>query len=182
MAFFAIKDDNKLKEIITFLIKETNIPKIRQKLNLYSDEFEITFLDNQIYMKQEKDKKNVYVKNKNLKSFFKIISLNNKRLFQMEDSVLLDFGDCQIILNDFYGNFIMTNNHFIQNKIKEMFNVEVYNDVDDYKLLRPAKKEKIFDEVGNLNGTIKQYAIKVGLDIRSSSSSLKIRISNLSNK
>lgn len=43
------------------------------------------------------------------------------------------------------------------------------------------KAQYLFDQIGNLNAIIKNYSVKVGLDIRSTSTSLRLRLSNISN-
>lgn len=44
-----------------------------------------------------------------------------------------------------------------------------------------ASPEFLFDDIGNLNKKIKTYANMTGLDIRSNSASMRIRLSNISN-
>lgn len=67
------------------------------------------------------------------------------------------------------------------NEICTKFNLEHIEKLDEHKPIFMTKPENLFDNVGNLNEKIKKYSNLTGLDIRSNSGSMKIRLSNRSN-
>lgn len=183
MKYIVLENENRITEIIDFLIKENGLPKIQRRLNIYSveDDVQIEILNNKICFRDSFQHKYVFVKNKNLKHFFKCVQSKNTKGFLINDIALLKFPCVNLLFNTYHGNIISTDNENILEKIKKKFHLKVYNNINEHKPVVMAEPEFLFDEIGNLNTKIKNYAYKTGLDIRSSSSSLRLRLSNLSN-
>ena len=82
MKYFAINNKREKKIIINYLITKFSLPKIQRRLNIYAedDKFQIEILDNKISYRQKDREKKIYIKNKNLKYFFKTLD-NIKKYF-----------------------------------------------------------------------------------------------------
>lgn len=183
MKYFILEKENNLTELINFLIDETNLPQIHRRLNIYSveDDNQIEILDNKVFFRDSFRNKYINIKNKNLKQFFKYVQSKNSKGFIINDIVLLKFPGIDLLFNTFHGNILSTDDEVIFEKIKQRFNFETYDNINDHIPVFMEEPEFLFDEMGNVNSKIKSYANKTGLDIRSSSASLRIRLSNLSN-
>ncbi len=184
MKYFVLEDENILVEVIDFLIKENKLPSIQRRLNIYSaseDGIMIEILNNNVFFRDTFQGKNIYVKNKNLKHFFKHIQAERNEKFLINDIVLLKFPNALILFNSYHGNILSTNDDLLVEKIKNKFNLDFYDNINKHKVKYMVDPEPLFDEMGNLNAKIKNYSNKTGLDIRSSSSSIRLRLSNLSN-
>ena len=181
MKYFILNKNTQIKKIMHFLIEKESLPKIQRRLNIFSedDNFRIEIVNNEVsYRKNDRFKK-VFVVNKNIKYFLKMFS-NDKKYF-INDINILEFKSCSIMFDTYHGTIISTENVQLCDEIENKFNITHYDGILDHKITDKPKKEKLFDNVGNLNIKIKEYAKKTGLDIRSISSSLKIRISNVGN-
>lgn len=183
MKYFILEKENNLTELIDFLIDDTNLPQIHRRLNIYSaeDDTQIEILDNKVLFRESFRNKYISIKNKNLKQFFKYVQSKNSKGFIINDIVLLKFLKVDLLFNTFHGNILSTDDDVIFEKIKQKFDFETYDNINDHIPVFMEEPEFLFDEMGNVNSKIKSYANKTGLDIRSSSASLKIRLSNLSN-
>ena len=82
MKYFAINNKREMKIITNYLITKFSLPKIQRRLNIYAedDKFQIEILDNKISYRQKDREKKIYIKNKNLKYFFKTLD-NTKKYF-----------------------------------------------------------------------------------------------------
>lgn len=185
MRYFIIQSDKDVEKVIDFLIKNIGLPSIHQRMNIYpannqNNDSQIQILDNQVYFQESKRSKFINIKNKNLKSFFRYIARNDEYFF-INDICLLQFSNCNILFDTYHGNIISTEDEKLIESIKQNFNFLFYENISEHKPISQLKKEKIFDSLENLNSKIKEYAIKTGLDIRSASPSMRIRLSNLSN-
>lgn len=181
MKYFILSKKNKLNAVLNFLIERDNLPKIQRRLNIFSedDNYRIEIVNNEVSYRNNSRLKKVYVSNKNLKYFFKMF--DNKKMYHINDITLLEFKCCSIMFNTYHGTLIATDSVDLCNEIEAKFETLHYDNILDHKVTKKPKKEYLFDEIGNLNTKIKEYAKETGLDIRSVSSSLKIRISNISN-
>jgi len=181
MKYLIINDKRKLKRIINYLIDKESLPKVQRRLNIFAsdDSYQVEVLNNVISYRTKNRSKSIFVKNKNFKYFLKM--LNNNIDCYINDISFLKFIDCSILFNTFHGTIIEFDEDPNCYYLKNEFNLEIYENINDHKYIIKPKPEKLFDEIGNLNSKIKNYGIKTGLDIRSTSSSLKLRLSNISN-
>jgi GT2 family glycosyltransferase len=183
MKYLILESEDILNEMVDYLIKEIGLPSIHKRLNIYSgdDSVQIEVLDNRVFFKGSAQSKQVVIKNKNLKHFFEHIQSQNSKGYIINDIVLLKFPYINLLFNTFHGNILSVDNDNLLEQIKQKFNLKVYDNINDHTTVCTIKTEPLFDEIGNLNSKIKKYSVKTGLDIRSSSSSIRLRLSNLSN-
>lgn len=183
MKYLIIDENINIKNIIFYLNNKLGLPRIHRRLNIFStnDDMQVEILDNNIYYVDDSKKKFNFIKNKNLKTFFKYIQNNNTCGFYINDIVLLTYDGVDFVFDTYHGNIIKTNNSSIIHYLSKKYNLQVYNNINDHKMKVELKTEYLFDEIGNFNPKIRNYANKVGLDIRSTSASLKVRLSNISN-
>lgn len=184
MKYLIINDEIKLKKIIDYLNLKLGLPQIHRRLNLFSvsNDIQVEILDNKIYFIDKTKKKFNFIKNKNLKSFFKYIQANNDKGFYINDVVLLKYNKLDLLFDTYHGNLIKIEDQKLAMLLYKKFELEKYDNINDHQtLLLSPTPEFLFDEIGNLNSKIKDYANKTGLDVRSTSASLKVRISNISN-
>lgn len=184
MKYFILENEKILEEVVDYLINETTLPSIQRRLNIYSEDdngLQIQILNNNVYFKDSYQSKFIFVKNKNLKHFFKHIQSINEKGFLVNDIVLLQFPCANLLFNTYHGNLLSIEDEELQKKIAKKFKLKMYENINEHALSCTLVPEQLFDEVGNLNKKIKEYSIRTGLDIRSSSSSIRLRLSNLSN-
>lgn len=183
MKYLILDEKNLLNEVMHFLIKEIGLPQIQRRLNIYSveNDIQIEILNNKISLWGTLRHKCIFVKNKNLKKFFQYVQSKNSKGFLINDIELLKFSSINLLFNTFHGDILSTEDIELVEKLAKIFNLKIYNNINDHKPVNIIKPEFLFDEMGNLNEKIKNYSNKTGLDIRSSSSSLRVRLSNLSN-
>lgn len=181
MKYLILNNKNISKGILNYLIEKESFPKIQRRLNVFSedDTFQIEILDNIISYRKNNRLKTVYVKNKNIKCFFQIF--DNTKKYYINDIAILKFKSCSILFDTYHGTIINIGNEELCVELEKKFNIVHYDNINDHKKIVTPKSEYLFDKVGNLNTKIKNYGIKTGLDIRSSSTSLRLRISNISN-
>ena len=181
MQYLVLKDNRKIKSIINYLIEKESLPKIQRRLNIFSknDSFQIDILNNTISYRKNDRLKKVYIRNKNIKYFLK--SLDNTKEYFINDISILEFKNCSILFNTYHGTIITLENEKLCSELTSRFDINCYNNINDHELIVKPKPEFLFDKIGNLNNKIKDYGIKTGLDIRSTSTSLKLRLSNISN-
>lgn len=185
MKYLVLENDDKLDGIIDFLIQEIGLPQIQRRLNIYSvdEDIQIEILNNKIFFRNPfQDRKYTHVKNKDLKQFFKFMQSKNTNGFLINDIVLLKFSSINLLFNTFHGNILSTDDdNYLIESIKKKFKLKSYNDMNEHTPIFTVNPEFLFDKVGSLNSKIKNYADKTGLDIRSVSSSMRLRLSNVSN-
>lgn len=183
MKYIIIDEEINLKKIIAFLNNKLGLPKIHRRLNIFSiqDDMQIEILDNKIYYVDNSKRKYNFIKNKSLKNFFKYVQSNNKCGFHINDVVLLTYVGLDLIFDTYHGNMIKSDNDKLMMNISRKYNLKVYNNINNHPIKVELQTEYLFDEIGNFNPKIRDYANKVGLDIRSTSASLKIRLANISN-
>lgn len=181
MKYLILNNKKKIKSIIDYLIDKDSLPKIQRRLNIYpeDDTFQIEILDNKINYRKDNRLKAVTIKNKNVKYFFK--ALDNTKKYYINDISILKFEYCSILFDTYHGSIVAIENEDLCYELEKKFNLKHYDSINDHEHTVTPKLESLFDEVGNLNENIKKYAIKTGLDIRSTSTSLKLRISSISN-
>ena len=181
MKYLISNSKTKTKSIINYLIKYESLPKIQRRLNIYplDDSFQIEIIDNIIKYRKEGKIKQIYIKNKNIKTFFK--TLDNNQKYYISDITILSFKSSTILFNTFHGTIISISNNKLCKELKSKYNLDCYDNIHDHEISVKRVEESLFDEIGNLNSKIKQYGLKTGLDLRSVSNSLKIRLSNMSN-
>lgn len=181
MKYLILTNGKKIKNIVDYLIDKYSLPKIQRRLNIYpeDDTFQIEILNNVINYRKDNRLKAITIKNKNIKYFFK--TLDNTKKYYINDISILKFEYCSILFNTYHGSIVAIENEDLCYELEKYFNLNHYNNINEHKCIITPKLESLFDEVGNLNENIKKYAIKTGLDIRSTSSSLKLRISSISN-
>lgn len=182
MKYLILENKIILKDVLNYLIQIDGLPKIQRRLNLYASDdsgLEIEIINNKVSYRYLHNGKFIYVKNKNLKHFFKYISKSTQN-FIINDIELLKFPNANLLFNTFHGDILVVENDFPIG-LKEKFNLKVYENINDHDMLFCLNPEPLFDEMGTLNKKIRDYATKTALDIRSSSSSIKLRLSNLSN-
>lgn len=181
MKYFILNKNNKLKKIIQYLIEKDSLPKIQRRLNIFSedDNYRIEIVNNEVSYRKNERLKKVFVVNKNLKYFLKMF--DNKNNYFINDITILEFKICLIMFDTYHGTIISMEDLQLCDEIEKKFDIKHYDGLSDHKMIVKPKKEALFDNVGNLNIKIREYAKKTGLDIRSTSSSLKIRISNVGN-
>lgn len=181
-----LKDSSQLKEVLNFLVRNLGLPQIQNRLNIYSvdNNFQIQFLNNKVFYKDSSNGKFLIVKNKNLKTLFNFAQSRSKNGFRINDILLFNFDGAQVLFNTYHGTVVyLQEETMVDDLEKEGFNIEVYNKASDHELntMAMSEIEFLYNEMGSLNPKIKSYAHKVGLDIRSASSSIRLRLSNLSN-
>lgn len=181
MKHLILNDKNKSKCILNYLIERESLPKIQRRLNIFveDDTFQIEIFDNIISYRKNNRLKTIYVKNKNIKYFFKIF--DNTKKYYINDITILSFNSCSILFDTYHGTIINIENEELCIELENKFNIVRYDNINDHKTIITPKAEYLFDKLGNLNTKIKSYGIKTGLDIRSVSTSLRSRISNMSN-
>ncbi len=143
------------------------------------DDFRIVILDNKISFRKNDRLKTVYIKNKNLKYYFK--SLDNTKKYYINDISILSFKNCSLLFDTYHGTILSVDDEKLFLELEKNYNLEYYDNINDHKFKVMPKAEYLFDNVGNLNSKIKNYGNKMGLDIRSTSTSLRLRVSNMSN-
>ena len=181
MKYLIIKNKNQEKIIINYLIKVDSLPQIQRRLNVFSadDKFQIEILNNKVSYRQKNRSKAIFVENKNLKYFFK--SFDNSKDYYINNISFLKFKNCSILFNTYHGTIISTENEQLCQILEKKFKLIRYDNINDHKLIVNPEPEHLFDEIGVLNSKIRNYGLKTGLDIRSISTSLKVRLSNISN-
>ena len=181
MKYLILNNKKKIKSIINYLVNNGSLPQIQRRLNIFAedDTFQIEILNNEISYRRNNRLKAIYVKNKNIKYFFKI--LDTTKRYYINDISILKFEDCSLLFDTYHGTIISTSSEQLCSELENKFNLQRYDNINEHKITNNLKPEYLFDEIGNLNIKIKNYGIKTGLDIRSTSTSLKLRISNMSN-
>ena len=181
MKYLILNNKRKIKSIINYLVNNGSLPQIQRRLNIFAedDTFQIEILNNEISYRRNNRLKAIYVKNKNIKYFFKI--LDTTKRYYINDISILKFEDCSLLFDTYHGTIISTSSEQLCSELENKFNLQRYDNINEHKITNNLKPEYLFDEIGNLNIKIKNYGIKTGLDIRSTSTSLKLRISNMSN-
>lgn len=181
MKYLILNNKRKVRSIINYLIDNGSLPQIQRRLNIFSedDTFQIEILNNKISYRKKNRLKAIYIKNKNLKYFFKI--LDNTKKYYINDISILKFENCSLLFDTYHGTIVSTESEQLCSELENKFNLQHYDNINEHKFIINPKPEYLFDEIGNLNIKIKNYGIKTGLDIRSTSTSLKLRISNMSN-
>lgn len=181
MKYLILNNKRKVKSIINYLVDNGSLPKIQRRLNIFAedDTFQIEILNNKISYRKKNRLKAIYIKNKNLKYFFKI--LDNTKRYYINDISILKFENCSLLFDTYHGTIVSVEDEQLCSELENKFNLLHYDNINEHKFIVNPKAEYLFDEIGNLNIKIKNYGIKTGLDIRSTSTSLKLRISNMSN-
>lgn len=181
MKYIILNNQRKVKTIINYLIDKMSLPQIQRRLNIYDedDSFQIEILNNKISYRKKNRLKAIYIKNKNIKYFFK--TLDNTKRYYINDISILKFSGCSILFDTYHGTIVSVEDELLCFELENKFNLTHYDNINDHEFIINPKPEYLFDEIGNLNLKIKNYGIKTGLDIRSTSTSLKLRISNMSN-
>ncbi len=181
MKHLILNGKSKVKSIVSYLITRESLPKIQRRLNIYplNDSFQIEIINNIIKYRKEGRTKQIYIKNKNIKTFLKMLDDNQD--YYINDITILLFKSVSVLFNTFHGTIISTDNDELCKELEDKFDLVHYDNINEHKVNIKRTKEKLFDEIGNLNGKIKQYGLKTGLDLRSVSNSIKIRLSNMSN-
>lgn len=181
MKYLILKDKKKIKSIINYLISIESLPKIQRRLNIFpvDDTFQIEILNNRVSYRRGNRKKAIFIENKNLKYFFK--TLDNSKEYYINDISFLRFNNCSLLFDTYHGTIISVESEQLCQNLERKFKLTHYDNINDHKFIVNPKSEHLFDEVGVLNSKIRNYGIKTGLDIRSTSTSLKVRLSNMSN-
>ncbi len=184
MKYIILENTEILVSVLDYLVEKVGLPSIQRRLNIYpekDDGLQIEAANNKVYFRDSYQNKFVYVKNKNLKHLFKTVQSNKTNKFLVNDIVLIKFANANVLFETFHGNFLSTSDDALAESICKKFGLSSYNNINDHHPANLPEAETLFDEIGNLNSKIKNYAIKTGLDIRSASASIRIRLSNLSN-
>ena len=181
MKYLILNNKRKIKSIINYLVNNGGLPQIQRRLNVFAedDTFQIEILNNEISYRRNNRLKAIYVKNKNIKYFFKILDTTKK--YYINDISILKFENCSLLFDTYHGTIISTSSEQLCSKLENKFNLQRYDNINDHKLIVNPEPEHLFDEIGVLNSKIRNYGLKTGLDIRSTSTSLKVRLSNISN-
>lgn len=181
MKHLLIKNKKELKEIIEYLIAVDTLPKINTRLNIFSedDEIKVEIIGNELTFRKNERSKQIKIKNKNIKYFFKTLDLEKK--YYINEITMLNYSECSILFDTYHGTIISFLSDDLCMKVMDLFKLELIDNINEHNMKKNIKSEYLFDQIGNINKKIKVYANKTGLDIRSVSSSLKIRMSNLSN-
>ena len=181
MKYFILNKNKEFKQIMKYLIEKEGLPKIQRRLDIFSnyDNSRIEILNNEVTYRKDDRLRKIYIHNKNLKYFFKMF--DNEKGYCISDIAILNFKDCSVMFNTYHGTIISMDDISLCEEIEEGFNIPHYDRISDHPMTKKPKSEKLFDGAGNLNSKIKDYAHKTGLDIRSLSSSLKVRVSNVGN-
>lgn len=181
MKYFILNKNKEFKQIMKYLIEKEGLPKIQRRLDIFSnyDNSRIEILNNEVTYRKDDRLRKIYIHNKNLKYFFKMF--DNEKGYCISDIAILNFKNCSVMFNTYHGTIISMDDISLCEEIEEGFNIPHYDRISDHPMIRKPKPEKLFDGAGNLNSKIKDYAHKTGLDIRSLSSSLKVRVSNVGN-
>lgn len=183
MKYIVIKKQD-VEKIVDFLVCKFGFPILQRRLNIYSadtDDLSIEAIDCAIHFKKNSENKYINIKNKNLKQFFKHIQSRNKNGFFINDIVIFNFSVATLLFNTYHGDILSINDEQLIEEINIKFGYKCYDDINCHKTELLASSEFLFDDIGNLNKKIKNYANMTGLDIRSNSASMRIRLSNISN-
>lgn len=185
MKYFILDNEKIVINILDFLSDTLGIPNIQMRLNIYPENEEggiqIEALNNNIYFRDVFQTKFVYVKNKNLKQFFELIHKHYNCKYFINDIVLIKFSCANILFETIHGNILSVDDEDLANTIVSKFGLKKYNHINEHTPTQLIELENLFDPMGNLNNKIKSYSLKTGLDIRSVSASMRVRLSNLSN-
>ena len=186
MRYFILNTEKDLNDALDYLVANIGFPSIQRRLNMYPEDdqgTQVQAVNSQVFFRDHAQGKFVHVKNKNLKHLFAHIDETNKKGFIINDVVILEFPCANVLFDTFHGNIIATESEEFAEEFHSQFpDFEMYSNINDHKaLVTEYKSESIFDEVGNLNSKLKNYSNKTGLDIRSASGSVRLRLSNLSN-
>lgn len=186
MKYFILETEENLNEVIEYLVGEVGFPSIQRRLNMYPEDdkgTQVQAVNSRVFFRDHAQGKFVHVKNKNLKHLFAHIDETNKKGYIINDIVLLEFPCANILFDTFHGNLLSTEDDEFAEVFRNKFpKLEMYTNINEHTaLVTDYEPEHIFDEVGNLNTKIKNYSNKTGLDIRSASGSVRLRLSNLSN-
>lgn len=181
MKHIILNNKKQIKKIINYLIEKENLPTIHRRMNIYPEDnsFQIEIIDNIIKYRKYNRLKSVYINNKNIKYFFKM--LDNTKKYYINDITTLNFNNVSILFNTYHGTIISCENNELCNDLKKKFDLVCYENINNHIMVKKPIGEYLFDDIGNLNKKIKKYGNKAGLDIRSVSNSLRIRLSNISN-
>ncbi len=181
MKYFILNKNKEFKQIMKYLIEKEGLPKIQRRLDIFSnyDNSRIEILNNEVTYRKDDRLRKIYIHNKNLKYFFKMF--DNEKGYCISDIAILNFKNCSVMFNTYHGTIISMDDIGLCEEIEEGFNIPHYDRISDHPMIKKPKPERLFDGAGNLNSKIKDYAHKTGLDIRSLSSSLKVRVSNVGN-
>ena len=153
-------------------------------MNIYSSnsDFKVEIEDNNILVGYESRNKLNQIKNKNVKELFRSIQANNpNEKYIINDIVFLKYENVYVLFNTFHGNIIKCDDEVISNELIKKFKLKGFNDIRDHKEVFTCEPEKLIDDMGNLNSKVRDYANKCGLDIRSATSSIRMRLSSISN-
>ncbi len=181
MQYLILNNKRTIKKVIDYLIEKESFPKIQRRLNIFEENqsFRIEILNNVICYRKNDRLKTIFIKNKNLKYFFKSMDNNNK--YYINDIAMLSFRNCSLLFDTYHGTIISIEKEELTYELETKFNLIHYDNINDHKFTIIPKAEYLFNKIGNLNEKVKSYGIETGLDIRSTSTSLKLRISNMSN-
>lgn len=183
MKYIIIENKNDLKEIKDILVGKIGLPSIQRRINFYSvnDDLQVEIVNNRISFRESNQNKFTYVKNKNVKHFLKLIHSKYPDGFYINDIVMLDFRKARILFDTFHGDLLTTDDEELLDVISKKFKLRIYENINEHKKISMIQKEFLFDELGNLNPKIRKYSANTGIDIRSVSASIRVRMSNLSN-
>lgn len=184
MSYIILNKSETVSDVVDYLIEHYGLPTLQMRLNIYSadnNNLSIEVIDNNVYFIGSEKNKPINIKNKNLKQFFRHIQDYNKHGFFINDIVFFNFSVAKILFNTYHGDILSTNDNVLVDEICAKFDLEHIKKLDEHKPIFMTNPENLFDNVGNLNEKIKKYSNLTGLDIRSNSGSMKIRLSNLSN-
>lgn len=183
MKYIIIENKNNLEEIKNILIEKIGLPSIQRRINCYSanDELQVEIVNNKISFRESNQNKSIFVKNKNIKYFLKLLHSKYPDGFYINDIVMLEFKEARILFDTFHGDLLTTDDEKLLDMISKKFKLKIYDNINEHKKINMIQKEFLFDELGNLNPKIRRYSSNTGIDVRSVSSSIRVRISNLSN-
>lgn len=139
MKYLIIDKEKKIKQIINYLIELELLPKIQNRLDIFEEngDFRIEILNNKICFRKNDRLKKVFIKNKNIKYFFK--SLDNSKKYYINDITIYNFTSCSLLLNTYHGTIISSNNEELINNLKIKFDLLYYNNINEHKLQKKSK-------------------------------------------
>ena len=130
MEYLILNNKRKIKSIINYLIDKKSLPKIQRRLNIFAEDstFQVEILNSRISYRKDNRLKTIYIKNKNLKYFFKI--LDNRKRYFINDITFLKFEDCSVLFDTYHGTIISFENEVLCHELERKFDLIHYININ----------------------------------------------------
>lgn len=135
MKYLIVNGKRKIKGIINYLIQHESLPQIQRRLNIFAvdNTFQIEILNNKISLRKNDRSKSIYIKNKNIKYFFKM--LDNTKKYYINDIAILKFKSCSLLFDTYHGTIISLDDNSLCSDLKNKFNLLCFNNINEHKFI-----------------------------------------------